>query len=427
MSNNVSSKNSLFLPMLALFVWVFLVFFGILKLQTHWWFEDDPINFAFARGFENPLSFFISRDALGAPSMGIQPIPMMNLFYWFDAHWLGLNPLYGYVHTFVVYLAATFTLFLLARKFITTPRALFVSVMWSISLPVVVLLEFLSTRHYLYGLFFSLLAILFSLQSDETAHKSRKNFLLLLALLSMLLAFFCKQIFVLFLCSYFVLRLATLKNRFELIFFSVSLLFYGLWVYIVHGTQAGYQPIFVRSFAESLFFLKHAFSSPFGPEFLSLIWTLALIAYALRLFILSSEFRASSWILRVGFIVLFGSAFAGIVPVSGALARAGHDPGTWYRATCLWTTVLLVGGLLAISKHATPIRFWAFSSCLFAFSYIQLSKTSAYWSAMKNQYQIEGQAALANPNVTRTSSLPAWWFWEGLENLYGVKLSVIKK
>jgi hypothetical protein len=415
-------------PEVTLFFWTSFVFFFVLKLHSHWWFEDDTINYSFARGFRSPLDFFMSREALGAPSMGIQPIPLMNVLYWIDMKLWGVNPAGAYFHSFLAYLATTLAIFFLCRQFTSKGRALVISLLWSISTTVVVLIEFLSTRHYLYGIFFSCISLALVLKARAaTATKDRTAYFYL-AFILMLCSFFCKQIFVLFLATLYATMFFKSSFKNGRIPFVLSLGAYAAWTVVVHGIKNQYQPILVSEISQLTAFLKYSLEAPFGPGAPAFVSTALLVGTMTYLLFSQRDFRFSSIVFThvATYSAITVAAFLRIVPVSGALAAAGHEPGTWYRAFALWSTFLLIGPLIVLAKRANCMLFGVIACSCFLIACIQLKSTSEYWFGLKERYRIAGQAALSNPATEIRSSLPAWWFWPGLEQLYGVKLKIIR-
>ena len=124
-------------------------------LLSGWWFEDDTINFSYVENHQSVIDYFIDGSKLSAPMMGTQPLPIQYASYWFDQHILPHGVQYSYLHSALLYSVTSILLFLLLSKFMNYFSAFMVCLTWMLLPSTLTILEFLSTRHYMYGMFFS--------------------------------------------------------------------------------------------------------------------------------------------------------------------------------------------------------------------------------------------------------------------------------
>ena len=172
------------------------------------WRADDPWIILYVTEHPEAWRYFFSPgqwQSLGVPFF----TPWLTLEYWLDFHLFGFKPVGFYAHHLIsLWCAAVLTFILLYRRvgvFGAGAAALF----FLAGSPVVVVSQQLMSRHYVTGLVFTLLAILFYLRARE--RESRPS--LALAAVCYLVAMLNKEIFAPLPLVLFFLDKATYKER----------------------------------------------------------------------------------------------------------------------------------------------------------------------------------------------------------------------
>jgi hypothetical protein len=111
-------------------------------------------------------------------------VPMQVLSFWIDLRLARVSPQFAYIHQTCSFLLTLLFLYLILVRAFQNDRAaaFFVSVLWVLLPSTSVVLQFLSTRHYLEGMLFSALALCL-LQRD----------IRIAALFSMVAGMLCKE------------------------------------------------------------------------------------------------------------------------------------------------------------------------------------------------------------------------------------------
>ncbi len=115
-----------------------------LRLQSLWWFEDDPYQIAYAARHQ-PWEFFLSREGLSKGLVGLQFTPIQNLSYWVDGQLARESAGFAYAHTAVSLWVAMHLWFAVLRRWIGRGAALTVVVLTPFAL---VLVLFVSRRRW---------------------------------------------------------------------------------------------------------------------------------------------------------------------------------------------------------------------------------------------------------------------------------------
>ncbi len=109
----------------------------------------------------NPVSIFIDRGILRHLVTGRALVPMQVLSFWTDVRLAGYSPQFAYLHQTCSFLLTLLFLYLILIRVFQDdiPAAVFVGVLWVLLPSTSVVVQFLSTRHYLEGMLFSALAL----------------------------------------------------------------------------------------------------------------------------------------------------------------------------------------------------------------------------------------------------------------------------
>ena len=125
-----------------------------------WWFEDDPVLYAAIGKVASPWLFFYDMAANRLATTGPNELaPVLLSSMWLDLWLAPRSTAWAYAHSGLVYLATAVAFYfamlrLLREKWL----ALATTIAWMLLPSTSVLVEFLSTRHYMIGMFWALLA-----------------------------------------------------------------------------------------------------------------------------------------------------------------------------------------------------------------------------------------------------------------------------
>jgi hypothetical protein len=385
----------------------------VLRLQTHWWFEDDPYQIAQAMPFK-PWDFFVSRDALSKGIIGLQFTPLQNVTYWIDAHLWPRSPGGAYFHTtLALWLAMWLWMTVLARWL--GARGAFAVVVLALLLPsTIVIVEFVSLRNYLNGLWLSAAGVLCA-QRALVFRGARYWLAAVGAAGFALLGSLSKEIFV---TTPFALILVLFLSRRRwggaAAISAAGMVYLAYHSWLMGSLSAPFSVIPTLSLAEyPRFVARYPFifaGSPAG-------WALfAAGAGAIGLGVLKKWVRPMDLALVA---VLASITLATLHPAAGELDRTYLTRGTWYRAAFLMGLVVLAGAAWLIRAFPRPWRL-GLGACALVTLALGAALTVHTWDDLHAQYDREGRFYLANPDKLLYSEVPAWWFLVGVDRLYRV-------
>src|SRR5665213_987540 len=398
----------------AAYLWAYL------RLQSRWWFEDDPSLFAYANEIHNPASVFFDPSLLRHFTTGKALVPMQLVSYWVDTRLAKLSPAFAYAHQAFSFLLTLLVLyFLLVQLLRNNKAAAFgISFLWMLAPSTLVVVQFLATRHYLEGLFFAILAV-FVLSKSGLQNGACDWRAYAIAFACGVIAALYKEIYAVIVPALFLGYAWKYKSRGLALGAVAMTIAYGAYRLWMLGAALDYNMAFLSApqYLKFLSKLPYTLSSNYGGY---ILWGIiaALCAYSARAVPTDKERRGP---LVFGIAVLVGLCIATIVPVSYPLYGTIRVPGTWYRIVFLLNTVLLVsGGCLAV-RFLTTRRQLALGLLTMIGLGAGAAKTDKLWVAMTARAESEGKFYLNNPDKVLLSEQEAWWFIPGVHWMYGVK------
>ena len=391
-----------------------------LRLQSRWWFEDDPSLFAYANEIHNPASVFFDPAVLRHFTTGKALVPMQLVSYWVDTRLAKLSPAFAYAHQASSFLLTLLVLyFLLLRLLRNNKAAAFcISFLWMLAPSTLVVVQFLATRHYLEGLFFALLAV-FVLSKAGLQNRPRDWRAYAIAFTCGVIAALYKEIYAVIVPAFFLGYSWKYKSRGLAMGAVAMTIAYGVYRFWMLGAALDYNMAFLSApqYLKFLSKLPYTLSSNYGGY---VLWGIiaVLCAYSARAVPAGEERRGP---LAFGIAVLAGLCIATIIPVSYPLYGTIRVPGTWYRIVFLLNTVLLIsGGCLAVRYLTTRMQL-ALGLLTMIVLGAGAAKTDKLWVAMTARAECEGKFYLNNPDKVLLSEQEAWWFIPGVHWMYGVK------
>jgi hypothetical protein len=199
-----------------------------------WWTFDDPQILKAA--FENPpwKYFFVPHVLRSFQPANLNPLILLS--FDFDFVFCGLNPKIFYVHQFLLIWGIGGLTYHLLRRLVSFFWAVLGPALFTLSVPVLNCAYQLMTRHYLEGLFFSILAIhvyVFSIKKGRFSWTWMGAFLYFLAASA-------KEVYVVLPLMLIVMPVTGWKPRMRFLspFFMV-MGFYALWRRLMLGKWVG--------------------------------------------------------------------------------------------------------------------------------------------------------------------------------------------
>jgi len=372
-----------------------------------WWFEDDSMHRVFVRDHTNLFAYFMP-DLVSALSLGHSVTPWFTLTFRIDALIHSTSALPAYLHSlFSVWLTAC-ALFMLLRRFMHTSIAGATACLWIFLPSTVVSMEFLSSRHYIEGLFFSLLSVYFAHQAIALDGEKRHIWT---AALFYLLCCTTKEVYVS--ATWFVLLsfyLGTRHYRAALGMVACGVAYAAYRLVSLGLVGKGVSASFLSRYYLFPIRLPYIFAGSYGGYLLFAL-LLGLLFLALRRRLLS---RSQLIFLTGLFAVLCLTIFPVTAPVTDQFQRLG----TWYRVVFLLNTVILAVSAWLVSRMRLP-RFGPFLGIVTAVVlFFGAWTTASKWDEVKQTYVREGQFYLKYPERLLYCKGRAPWFIYGLHEFY---------
>jgi hypothetical protein len=385
------------------------------RLETpgDWWFEDDPYLYAAILNVASPWLFFydVAANRLATGPNELAPVLLSSM--WLDLWLAPRSTVWAYSHNALVYLATALAFYFAMRRLLRERwLALSTTIAWMLLPSTTVLVEFLSTRHYMIGLFWALLAAM----SVDDALKARpgKRGLLLARVASFIwLSIISKEFF----------PPAVLTLTF--LWFIWRRDWRGAAIPLALGAAyAVYRALLTEPslvyYNSSLMSLEQTLKLLLRLPYMTYAGWAGYAALGFTCIRLWRKAKADADILPV---VLIGAAtlavsLAVIYPVGDSLNGSWRSLGTWYRTPCVINTLLLVGFAYAVGTLHHERERIALMTLLLIVTYNGSQRTAQHWNGLKAEQAAEADFVLSNPGKTLVSQLRAVWFLPGVKMLY---------
>jgi hypothetical protein len=351
-------------------------------------------------------------------TVGKALVPMQIFSYWIDVRLAGFSPQSAYYHQIGSFLLTLLFLYLVLLRLLQRDRlaAFLAALCWAILPATAVVLQFLSTRHYLEGLLFGTLSVyMLERGRDRTVelHRSAQIAAVLAAGVTLLY----KEIYVAVLPPILLFYSWRSRSRGLGLATIATVCAYTSYRFWLIGPALDYNTPFL-SFGEYLKFLSklpYTLSANYGGYLIC-----AIIILLLGFHLFRTRIRNNATI-PLCFVALLAFSLAAVLPVSYPLYRTTRFPGTWYRIIFIPDTLaILCAWYLAVRRTSPQVRA-AMAIALLALLIPGLEKTRRVWAEMTASAEREGEFYLRNPDKVLLSDQEAWWFIPGLDQMYKIK------
>ena len=402
---------------------ILLVLIGIafsvlyLQLLSNWWYEDDPIQFSTVALIKNPLNIFIDREVIRGFGPGLL-VPMQILSYWIDIKLAGFDPFASYIHSLISFLVTLVLMYAVLLNWTKDRILAFAGTMlWMLLPSTLVVHQFIAARHYLEGLMFALAAIYLT-QKLSRDNKHQPDFFLSLILIGLFAAaaMLSKEIYATVLPTFLLLS-GLGKKQIRLVILAILLaLGYAIARIVMVDPNASY-PVPLAgaiNYLKFLLILPFTFSANKGGYLFYLAGAIVVTALLWR-------GRRSGVKSVVLLFALSSAALIAIYPTAFAVLISYKTPGTWYRATFIINTIIIIWLISTLAKvKAFKLRLAAIATMALIILFGTV-ETKRLWRVRLDRAAAEGKFYVANPDKLLYSEQEAYWFIFGVHKMYQVQ------
>jgi hypothetical protein len=395
---------------LSLVIATFVCGYGWLNLGTRWWFEDDPMQVAFVAGLPNVWAVLYDPKVASGFGAGNALAPLLILSFAFDLHLGGAHPAVFYLHNVALTAAVVVSFFLvLCQQVSRTGVSFLAAILFLYSPATLVLLQYVSARHYLQG------ALAFLLVVGASQSRARWAFpgLVVCAVLGLM----TKELWAALILTYLFVH-GVSSGRRGLMVLSILLAgIYFLYRSYLLGIDLGYQ-----AKPPSLFDFWHFLGViPYGVTanragFLvlgGLIFVLGWLGGRGRL----SGFGREHW----SWGILLAVSVGVLLPVSHSILVTYIEPNPWYR---VFIGFNIIAGILLVRLCLVARLPRLYSLGVAAILTIGIAygahKTRVWWLERSGELERAGRFIHENPTKVLYTEDLAFWFLPGVERLYGL-------
>ncbi len=404
---DIRKSSYLFYIFIAIF-WSFYVFL-LLKTPFHWWFEDDPVVYSYVAPIKNPIEFFTNIKSFSATFT-----PLQFISFWIDYKLAPRSTFIAYLHQGISCLLVIQILFYVLSKFLRNNLYAFIlTLLWMILPSTIVINEFIGTRHYMEGLLFSLIAIMFAqmlVSSDRNESFIIMSGICIAAFISALY----KEIFASTSLFFLFCYLGYYKKYRSAIAIVLIGCIYFIWRTYIFGTNLHYTMPFPGAYDTLLWLSKIPFIMTGNPGGY-LVCLLIVFCGSLLIFK-----RIVKWYIILFLLILIITALMSTFPAAYAMFYSYNKHGTWYRVPFYLNSLLLLTGGYLFFKTRMKILYIPVILITILFLLSGATTTIKKWNSSKSRYRLEGVYYLENPNRLIYSELPAHWYLKGIHDLYSV-------
>lgn len=396
-----------------------VLFVGVVNVGWHlgtlgdWWFEDDPFVYAAISRVASPWLFFydVGANRLATGPNELAPVLLSSM--WVDTWLAPRSTTWAYAHTALLYLATALAFYFAMLRFLRGRSiAVATTVAWMLLPSTTVLVEFLSTRHYMIGMFWALLAAM-AVQDALKARRGSRGPVLVRVAAFIWLSIISKEFF----------PPAVLTMTF--LWFAWRRDWRGAAIPVALG--AVYAVYRVLMTEPALVYYGNALMS--AEQVLKLLLRLPYTTYggwagyaalALTTVLLWRKARVDRDILPV---IVIGAATLAvsllvIYPVGNPVSTSWRSFGTWYRTPFVINTLLLVALAYAVGTIRQERARVAIMALVLIAVVSGSHRTAKQWDHMKAEQAAEAEFMLTNPEKTLVSQIRAVWFLRGVTSLY---------
>lgn len=383
--------------------------FGVMRLPSDTWFEDDPNVVAYTTSHPEPWRFLADPATIQALHGQRVLTPMQPFSFWLDGVLAPQNAAFAYVHSSLWLLATMLAGFWALRHWLETWGAAAAMMTWACLPATMAVTEFLSARHYLAGMCFFLLAL--GAVRKRAQSVGWRRALWLTVCLSGYVASLCsKELY--WLAGWWVLGTVAMADRDIPTMVAVGGLglcypIYRFWALDTLSSGVAAPDVALSSLPAFLL----QFPNYFAGLGVGWIWLGITFVLMWRCWRERAMERSELW-LWLGFVA---TAIAVVVPVLPPLL-APNASLTWTRVLLLWNGVWLAvtWRLLVLVPLRSYGWFLAFLGMLVA---VQAWQTAAAWDRLKQPYAEHAAFYRDYPDRLLLVQLPGEMFMPGIHRL----------
>lgn len=379
------------------------IFYG--STLAAWWCCDDPQILKHALRY-SPWEYFAVPEAWRA-LVPYSLTPWLSLTYDLDHALFGLKPLGYYVHNLLIITLCAWLICLLARQWVPSRYAFGGGVLFLLGVPVMVAAHQLMVRHYMEGLLFYLLALLWLVR----AFKGQERRFGRLAGIAFAVAATAKEIYLPLGLIPFLLPLGDFRHRLKSgrPLLLVMLLYVPWRWYMLGDPVGGYTPVTALGRDDVLSALGQFTNIPA----LLLAWPwLPLSAVALCIGLVIR--RTRQWWLPLLLVFLALALLAPLIPLA---RHPGIGAGSERYFIALWAALAVGSALLAgFIAAGRGMRYHLFSGVLLAVlccsAWQQAEKVRATLLPHLQEQSVQGKALITageGDSIYLTPAVAAWY------------------
>lgn len=343
--------------------------------------------------------------------------PWLALSYKLDLIIFGFEPFYFYLHQLVSLAACAYFLFALLRQWTGKSAAMYGSCLFLLGGPSLILAQQLMTRHYIEGLGFCLLSLLFF-----TMHlRIRKRSWLLVSSLFYLCAVVAKETYVPLLILLLFLPESDFRARIRAVTPHIAIAFaYTIWRgYMLNSVGGGYVD---ASEYFSTTYLREIFTtfSTFPQLLFGSYWLMASAAVTLLLIVYGAINRSGLWLL----ILVLSLIFIPLIPLVKfpGINVADRYLFLLWAAFCFFVAYvshILLQYPWPAYRLAVRNAIYGLCSLVLLFGFLAGQSIKSSVEAVGNEFDAQAEFIWSNDEQVTfqpsTSLLQSYWFYNDLK------------
>ena len=404
--------------LITLIVWGHTIF--LTGTLTDYWFEDDTEQQFMVAEYTSLVGYFFDREFISGFTTRVFT-PMFFFSFRVDQLFTGHpSTLVAYLHTSISFWLTALLFYQVCLRPLGRCGALWTTFLWVLLPSTLTIVEFLSCRHYLEGLMFSLAAILVAQDVNaRPVEETRFGHVMFAAVLYMAAAL-CKEVYVsstLALLVWLFLRHRRFGAAAIMITTGAIYALYRIWaVGLVGGEFASGSALKLSALLDLIKELPFIFAGNTGGYLLLALAFAGAVRLALS--------RRLPLHIIAFFLIQAGIALLTITPVAEPLIHAVESLGSWYRIAFAFNTFALfcLAWLCVRLRRNNLIAVTVFLACGIIGAGADRAVSS--WDELKGDYRREAMFYLEHSDRLLYSEVPAPWFIRGVHKLYASHLPV---
>lgn len=385
-----------------------------LRTPKDWWIEDDPVLYAAAAKSDHFINFFMNPSANEHGVGQNEMAQVLMASFWFDHFLAPRDARVSYWHSAIVYALSAGVFFCVLRRLLASTGVAFLGAVIWLSLPTTtVVVEFLSTRHYMYGMLFGLLSLELCERAIAAQTLWRRTIFYGLFAVSLAISLIAKELFPPMMLTFLFLRFAYRRVWIGCGLCVALAVGYAIYRFWMTDPALTYRGMPLPNFSDVFVFLSRLPYS-FAANYSAYAFILLALGIHIRTFFINPSRRVPMMLFSVGFL----AAIATVTPVMSALIVTWQTYGPWYRTPFVLHTLLLIIVLSAFISIPYP----KLKSTLYAMLLLSClaggHRIARHWDRLKRAQRTEGEFYLSNPSKTLFTWTEAFWYFPGLQQLY---------